>query len=192
MQIHQQACSLFRWQDALLSIVRRFVPLFVLLALLLGASAGVYAIETSAQASCLVSHGKASIASNCAVTGTNTQASFPTHNVFPYGTCTWWANQRYRQLHGHYVPWTNAAMAWQWAQRAYQYGWHVSVLPNPGSIIVLQPWIEGAYGAGHVAIVEKVLKNAHVIASNMNWGRNRLAVTYVEFVAGPGVLFIYQ
>ncbi|HXL37555.1 MAG TPA: LysM peptidoglycan-binding domain-containing protein, partial [Ktedonobacteraceae bacterium] len=26
-------------------------------------------------------------------------------NVFPYGQCTWWANQRYFQLHGVFVPW---------------------------------------------------------------------------------------
>jgi surface antigen len=59
-----------------------------------------------------------------------------------------------------------------------------------GDIIDLQPWVQWAGGAGHVAIVEKILSNGHVIASNMNWGRYPRQVTYVEFVPGPGVTFI--
>lgn len=116
----------------------------------------------------------------------------PGQNVFPYGACTWWADQRYYQLHGIFVPWHTQANAWQWTARAYQYGWHVSGKPVPGAIIDLQPWVEGAYGFGHVAVVEKILKNGHVIASNMSWGANPWQVTYVEFAPGPGVTFIYQ
>jgi len=111
-------------------------------------------------------------------------------NVFPYGQCTWWADQRYYQLHGFFVPWTTQSDAWQWTARAYQFGWHVSSSPSLGSIIDLQPWVEGAYGAGHVAVVERILSNGHVIASNMNWGRYPWQVTYVEFAPGPGVTFI--
>ena len=43
-------------------------------------------------------------------------------NPFPYGQCTWYADQRYFQLHGIYVPWRNQANAYQWTARAYQYG----------------------------------------------------------------------
>lgn len=32
-------------------------------------------------------------------------------NVFPYGACTWWADQRYYQLHGIFVPWHTQANA---------------------------------------------------------------------------------
>ena len=113
-------------------------------------------------------------------------------NVFPYGSCTWWANQRYYQLHSIFVPWKTQADAWQWTARAYQFGWHVSSLPVAGSIIVLQPWVQGAYSSGHVAIVERILSNGHVIASNMSWGANPWQVTDVELAPGSGVTFIYR
>lgn len=111
-------------------------------------------------------------------------------NVFPYGQCTWWANQRYFELHGVFVPWTTQSDAWEWTARAYQFGWHVSSSPTVGSIIDLQPWVQGAYGLGHVGVVEQVLSNGHVIASNMNWGAYPWQVTYVQFAPGPGVTFI--
>ena len=111
-------------------------------------------------------------------------------NVFPYGACTWWADQRYYQLHGIYVPWKTQANAWQWVARAYQFGWRVSTRPSLGAIVVLQPWVEGAYGSGHVAVVERILRNGHVIASNMSWGRAPWSVAYVQFAPGPGVRFI--
>ncbi len=81
-------------------------------------------------------------------------------------------------------------MAWEWTARAYEFGWKVSSTPTVGSIIDLQPWVQGAYGAGHVAVVEKVLSNGHVIASNMSWGVDPYAVVDVEFAPGPGVTFI--
>ena len=113
-------------------------------------------------------------------------------NYFPFGACTWWADQRYFQLHGVFVPWKMQANAWQWAARAYQFGWRVSSRPSPGAIVVLQPWVQGAYGLGHVAVVERILNNGHVIASNMSWGWNPWRVTYVQFAPGPGVSFVSQ
>lgn len=111
-------------------------------------------------------------------------------NLFSYPQCTWWANQRYFQLHGVYVPWTTQSDAWQWTARALDFHWHVSSTPSVGAIVDLQPWVQGAYGLGHVAVVERVLGNGHVIASNLNWGANPTTVAYVEFVPGPGVSFI--
>ena len=113
-----------------------------------------------------------------------------TGNQFPYGQCTWYANQRYHQLHGFYVPWKTNADAWAWANRARDFHWRVSSRPAPGAIVDLQPWVQGAYGLGHVAVVERVLSNGHVIASNMNWGARYWQVTDVEFSPGPGVSFI--
>lgn len=114
-------------------------------------------------------------------------------NVFPYGSCTWWANQRYYQLHGVFVPWRIQSNAWQWTARAYQFGWNVSKFPVVGAIIDLQPGVQGAsFWAGHVAVVERILGNGHVITSNMNWGAYPWQVTYVEFAPGPGVTFLYQ
>ena len=111
-------------------------------------------------------------------------------NYFPYGQCTQWAAQRYFQLHRVYVPWTTQSDAWQWTARAYNFHWHVSNMPHVGDIIDLQPWVEGAYGLGHVAVVERVLGNGHVIASNLNWGVYYWKVVDVEFAPGPGVTFI--
>jgi N-acetylmuramoyl-L-alanine amidase len=111
-------------------------------------------------------------------------------NFFPYGQCTWWASQRYYQLHGVYVPWITQANAWQWAARAKQFHWQVSSKPAVGDIIDLQPWVQGAYGLGHVAVVERVLSNGHVITSTMNWGAYPRRIIHVEFAPGPGVSFI--
>lgn len=112
------------------------------------------------------------------------------HNAFPYGACTWWADQRYYQLHGVFVPWQGKSDAWQWTTRAQEFGWHVSHAPHVGDIVDLQPGVQGAYGLGHVAIVERVLTNGHIIASSMSWGVHPWAVTRFQFVPGPGVTFI--
>jgi surface antigen len=112
--------------------------------------------------------------------------------VFPYGSCTWWADQRYFQLHGVFVPWHTQANAWEWTARAYEFGWHVSSKPVVGAIIDLQSGVQGASGLGHVAVVEKILSNGHVIASNMSWGAYPWQVTDVEFTPGPGVTFIFR
>jgi len=110
--------------------------------------------------------------------------------VFPYPQCTHWADERYHQLHGVYVPWTNASNAWQWTSRAYQYGWSVSQSASAGAIVVLQPDVQGAYGAGHVAVVEHVYSDGSFLMSTMDWGSNPYAVTYVHLYPGSGVTFI--
>ena len=88
------------------------------------------------------------------------------------------------------MPWKTRADAWEWANRARDFHWRVSSRPAVGDIIDLQPWVDGAYGLGHVAVVEKVLRNGHVIASSMNWGRYYWEVTDAEFSPGAGVSFI--
>lgn len=113
-----------------------------------------------------------------------------TFNPYPHGQCTWWADQRYHQLHGIYVPWLYNSDAWQWTTRARQYHWHVSSSPTVGAIMDLQPWVQGAYDYGHVAVVEQILSNGDVIASSMNWGDDPSDVTYAEFSPGSGVTFI--
>ncbi len=111
-------------------------------------------------------------------------------DYFPYPQCTWWASHRYYELRHIYVPWTTQSDAWQWSDRARNFHWHVSSTPSPGAIINLQPWVQGAYGLGHVAVVERILGNGDIIGSNLNWGAYPEQVTYVEFSPGPGVTFI--
>ena len=120
------------------------------------------------------------------------RAAAGSSNPFPFGQCVWWADQRYYQLHGIFVPWRINAMAANWVHRAREFGWHVSGIPKVGSILVLQPGIQGAYSAGHVAVVEHLLNNGSVVASSMNWGRNPTTVTDNTFRPGPGVAFISQ
>lgn len=112
------------------------------------------------------------------------------NNPFPYPACTWWADQRFHQLHNIYVPWRTQSDAWEWTARAKQFGWRVSNSASVGSIINLQPWVQGAYGLGHDAVVEQVYRDGSVLASNMSWGSNPYQVVYVHFYPGSGVTFI--
>jgi surface antigen len=111
-------------------------------------------------------------------------------NIFPYGACTWWANQRYYQLHGVFVPWRTNANAAQWPARAQEFGWRVSDAPRVGDILALQGGVQGASWLGHVAVVEQVLSNGHVMASSMSWGAQPGVVTWFQFAPGPGVAFL--
>lgn len=113
-------------------------------------------------------------------------------NSFPFGQCTYWADSRYHQLTGFYVPWRGNANAWAYAAAAS--GWIVSSTPHVPSIIVLGGGVQGAGGYGHVAVVERINSDGSVYTSNMNWysagGWGR--VGYVTFRPGPGVSFVWH
>jgi surface antigen len=112
---------------------------------------------------------------------------------WPYGVCTYWANLRYHELTGVWVSWHGNA--YQWAAGASMAGWHVSSTPHVPSIIVLQPGVQGASGAGHVAVVESIVDSTTVRTSNMNWyanGGGYGIVSYYNFNTGPGVSFIWK
>jgi surface antigen len=113
-------------------------------------------------------------------------------NRFAYGQCTYWANLRYHELTGYWVPWQGDA--YQWVAGAEQYGWIVSSQPHVPSIIVLQPGVQGASSYGHVAVVERINPDGSVYTSNYNWyangGWNRLS--YATFYPGPGVAFVWH
>jgi surface antigen len=112
---------------------------------------------------------------------------------FFYGQCTYWANMRYGELTGHYVPWLGNA--YQWSSQAAAYGWVVSSEPNPNgpSIIVLQPGVQYAGSYGHVAVVEQGEASADngVLTSNWNWDGEWATESWVTFYSGPGVSFIW-
>lgn len=165
------------------SLVVKFQLVVIIGLLLLGVSMGVNVKGAHAQ-----SHVTHTTQSTHVANMPSTTAG--SYNWFPYPSCTWWANQRYHQLHGVFVPWRTQANAGQWTARAYQFGWHVSSRASQGAIIDLQPWVQGAYGLGHVAVVERVYSDGSVLASNMNWGSNPNSVAYVHFHPGSGVTFI--
>jgi N-acetylmuramoyl-L-alanine amidase len=132
--------------------------------------------------------------SNTSTSTPNSSSNTPSHNTtnpFPYGQCTWWASQRYHDLHGYFVPWTTQSDAWQWTARAQEFGWHVSDKPSYGAIIDFQPGVQGASNSGHVAVVEQILNNGDVVASNMNvQGYAFGSVVNLTYHSGPGVTFI--
>ena len=115
---------------------------------------------------------------------------------WPTGQCTSWANYRYHQLTGFWVAWNGNAD--QWVAGAQAAGWNVSQTPHVPSIIVLMPYIQGASGYGHVAVVESIVLNSSpttVDTSDMNWWANGGGwdkVSDVDFTAGSGVYFIWH
>ena len=115
-----------------------------------------------------------------------------TLNRFAFGQCTYWANMRYHQLTGYWVPWLGNA--YQWAYGAQSSGWVVSATPRVPSIIVLQPGVQGAGGYGHVAVVERINSDGSVYTSNYNWYGNGGwdTLSYWTFRPGPGVSFVWH
>lgn len=112
---------------------------------------------------------------------------------WPYGQCTFWANERYHQLTGYWVQWTGNAD--QWFLGAQRAGWDYGQTPPPAgtpSIIVLMPYVQGAGWLGHVAVVESQTGNV-VHTSNMNWGYGGNTHTeMVDFTLGAGVYFVWH
>jgi surface antigen len=142
---------------------------------------------------CIPTHA-ASVPATSAISPLSAQISsnvaVGTGNFFAYGQCTYWANARYHQLHGVYVPWRVNANAYQWVSDAYAYHWRVSSVPTVGAIMQLDPGVQGASGYGHVAVVESIQSNGRVVASSMNWNGLGSQVSYWTFTPGAGVHFI--
>ncbi|MBX5456049.1 MAG: CHAP domain-containing protein [Thermogemmatispora sp.] len=112
---------------------------------------------------------------------------------FPYGQCTYWADYRYHQLTGVWVPWGGNADEWVAGARAN--GWIVSTQPHIPSIVVLMPGVQGAnIYYGHVAVAESLTSDGGVYTSNMNWYANGGGwgiVSYYTFYPGSGVYFVW-
>lgn len=110
---------------------------------------------------------------------------------WPPGQCTYWANLRYHELTGYWVPWNGNAD--QWVTGAKLAHWGYSPAPHIPSIIVLQPGVQSAGYLGHVAVVESINADGSVVTSNMNWGPfSTTNVEYVTFHPGPGVEFVWH
>src|SRR5947209_20500970 len=163
------------------SLVVKFHLVMMLCLLFLGVSLGVNTRGA---------HAESHVANTTHVAHAANMPPVGSHNWFPYPSCTWWGDQGYYQIHGVYVPWSTQSDAYEWTARAYQFGWQVSTRASYGAIINLQPWVQGAYGLGHVGVVEKVYSDGSVLASNTSWGSNPYQVTYVHFYPGSGVTFI--
>ncbi len=128
-----------------------------------------------------------------AVSGTTAtvKVAAGTGNPFPKDQCTWWADERYHQLAGYYIPWTGNANSWAAQAKKYA-GWVVSSQATSPAIICLQAGVQLADPTyGHVAVVESINADGSVVCSNSNWaGHVYPDVVRVTFKPGPGVSFI--
>jgi surface antigen len=116
-----------------------------------------------------------------------------TPNRFAFGQCTYFADMEYHRLTGRWVEWIGNA--YQWSSGAMSApGWIVSSTPHVPSIIVLQPYVQGAGGYGHVAVVERINADGSVYTANMNWYANGGwdRISYWTFTPGRGVLFVWH
>ncbi len=114
-------------------------------------------------------------------------------NNFPYGQCTYWADYRYHQLAGYWVPWSGNAYQWAYNAPAYA-GWVVSSSPHVPSIVVFQPGVQYANSTyGHVAVLESINADGSLHTSNMNiYGYSFGTRVDLTNYVGSGVSFVYH
>lgn len=108
-------------------------------------------------------------------------------NVYPPGQCTWWVADQY--------PWIaalgNLGNASNWASAAKARGLKVSWVPAVGTVLVLQPGVDGgASSFGHVACVVGVTA-ASVTVTQMDVPIGNPNESTGTYALGPGVSFIY-
>lgn len=89
-------------------------------------------------------------------------------NYYDWGTCAWYVfEQRSQRGLGVGNTWGNAT---NWAAGAQSAGYSVSNSPSVGAIMQAPAYTNGAYGLGHVAIVESVNADGSVTVSEMQFG----------------------
>lgn len=89
-------------------------------------------------------------------------------NYYDWGTCAWYVfEQRSQRGLGVGNTWGNAT---NWAAGAQSAGYSVSNSPSVGAIMQAPAYTNGAYGLGHVAIVESVNGDGSVTVSEMQFG----------------------
>lgn len=103
-------------------------------------------------------------------------------NWYPQGECTWYAFERRAQL-GKPVSgsWGNAS---NWAGQASAQGYTVNNTPSVGAIIQSPAYSNGAYGMGHVGVVESVNGDGSITISEMNWSGGLGGKTFRTLSAG--------
>lgn len=142
------------------------------------------------------SKGKVTVATSSSTgsSGKSAATSVGSSLAWPVGQCTSWANSRYHQLTGYWIPWSGNAD--QWVEGARMANWKVSTSPHIPSVIVLMPGVEGASSAyGHVAVAEKLLNSTTVQSTTMNWYANgggfNIESTW-DFTTASGAYFVWH
>src|SRR5689334_1879204 len=106
-------------------------------------------------------------------------------NTYPPCQCTWWAKNERPDLPNYLGD------AQYWPAHARAAGFPTGSTPVVGAIVAFQPWVQGAYGSGHVAYVDAVYSPTSYHVSEMNFGGPACTVTYRTAYTGTGVEFIY-
>jgi surface antigen len=75
-------------------------------------------------------------------------------NIFPWGQCTWGAEEKFHEFTGTYLNVNGNAN--EWATSAAAHGWPVLATPQIASVVVFQPYEDGSGSVGHVAWVRGV------------------------------------
>lgn len=89
-------------------------------------------------------------------------------NYYDWGTCAWYVfEQRSQRGLGVGGNWGNAT---NWANGAQSAGYSVTNSPSVGAIMQAPAYTNGAYGLGHVAIVESVNADGSILVSEMQFG----------------------
>ena len=113
-------------------------------------------------------------------------------NYYPWGQCTWYAEQEAASYTGLWLK--SFGDARYWAANAAASGWAVGAIPRIGSVIVFQPWTDGAGNVGHVAFVTNYYPSTgRVVISEMhfpNLGQVNTR-TITNGVNNPGIRYIY-
>lgn len=91
----------------------------------------------------------------------------------PTGECTWYAQYRWTntgpQPRPHALYPGVYGNAYLWYPQAISAGYSVGTSPANDAIAILQPYVQGAYGNGHVAYVTSISGNNFNV-DQMNWG----------------------
>lgn len=87
----------------------------------------------------------------CGTTSGRAKGQTIGYNTGISGYCTWGALAQWHAATGYY-PYISGD-AKDWASSARSHGWTVVADAQPRSIVVFQPYVQGAYGLGHVAWV---------------------------------------
>ena len=106
------------------------------------------------------------------------------------GQCVWYALERFRTYSGVY-PQTSGD-AWNIANSARAYGWATSTVPRINSIVVFQPWQNGAGSYGHVAYVQQVSGPSVYIAEMNGPAPSAVGVAASRWITPVGnVQYVY-
>ena len=126
------------------------------------------------------------------MSGAVPRGSTTSGNYYPWGQCTWYAEQEAASYTGLWLK--SFGDAGSWAANAAASGWAVGATPRIGSVIVFKPWTDGAGNVGHVAFVTNYYPNTgRVVISEMhfpNLGQVDTR-TITNGINNPNIRYIY-